>query len=387
MITASGLSRVMACPGSEALPHIHRTSEAAESGTARHTYLEHVGKVGKEAALDLVPEEYREMCDDIDIDGLPTDLASEVSFAWDYATGKARELGRGLDRDYSSCGPTEIAGTIDVLGVADDRVYLGDYKGYALVKAEDNAQLLFAAICATEIYKKGIAVIEIINIRGGKNFRSRATVDTFDLADFSFSLGGIIEKVQIHRCEIVGGKPPPVTEGPHCRYCPAFDACPAKTAMMRNMINGREANELEMIVPLTPETAAHVYRTYRAMEALTKRAKDIIYAYAAERPIDIGDGKVFGSREKQGNEMLDGDITYEVIRKQFGQWSADLAVSRKATKAGIGKAIKAAEIDGTVKAATDRILTEIRELGGSTRKTVRTTDEHRAEIPESTEEV
>jgi hypothetical protein len=380
MITGSSLQRVMACPASETLTHVHSTNEFAEAGNARHLYLQHVEKVGMDAALDMVPAEYRGMCEAIDLDGLPTNLATEVAFAWNWQTGEARELGRGLDRDYSSCGPHEVAGTIDALGVAEDSVYLGDYKGFQPVAAKDNAQLLFAAMCSAKVYAKDAAILEIINIRHGSNWRSNAGVDVFDLADFETRL----RHTMISVAALQAGQRASFNEGEHCRYCPGFQSCPAKTALIRAMVNGDEATRVEMTVPLSPETATLAYQQLRAMEALVKRARDIVYAYASERPIQLGDGRVFGSRVKPGNERLDGDVVYGVLRNHLGQSAADVAVERKATKAGIARAVKHAKTQGTatgtLKAITGAIMENVESNGGVTRRPTTTIDEHRAEL-------
>lgn len=357
--TASALQRVIACPGSEGLPHVHRESEDAKAGTSRHWYLEHVGKMGPEKALEYIPEEHREMCASIDLDGLPTHLDSEVAFAYNWRTGKARLLGQGLHRDYSQCTKDEIAGTIDVVGIAPDKLYLGDYKGWALVKARDNAQLLFAALCATQVYERDEAVVEIINVRGGTNWRSKATVDAFDLADFGRKLRDTMEAIElIHR-----GAMPTYSEGEHCKYCPAFDSCPAKTRTLAMMVAGKP------MVPLTRANARESYEKFLLMKEMMGVVSSRIHAYAKEHPIDLGDGTFYGEHEKKGKEVIDGDTAYKVVRDRLGQEAADLAVSRTATKKGIDKAVRRAKeqgvLTGTLKAENGSILTELRAMGAA----------------------
>src|SRR5690606_33417344 len=98
VITASKIERVAACPGSEALPHAESTSAAAERGSAGHAFLAAAGKLGREAALEQVPEEHRALCEAIDLDRLPVDLLAEPAYAWDPVTGKARFLGANIGR-------------------------------------------------------------------------------------------------------------------------------------------------------------------------------------------------------------------------------------------------------------------------------------------------
>jgi hypothetical protein len=373
MITASGLERVMECPASETFPHVSRTSEFAEAGTARHTFLEHVGDIGLAEALKLVPVEHREMCEAIDFEELPTNLASEVAFAYNWKTGKARELGRGIGRDYSNVTPYEIAGTIDVLGVGPESVYCGDYKGHASVKARGNPQLLFAALCATKVYGRDAAITEIINVRPGGNFRSKASVDVFDLDDFALRLADTAQIVEAFK---TGDISQGVREGAWCRYCPAFQSCPAKVSLLREMVVQGSGD----LLPLNEGNAAEAYVKYQAMRSMLSKVHDAIYAYAFERPIPLGDGRVFGAREKDGNEVLDGDVTYEVIREQLGQEAADVAVSRKATKKGIDKAIALAKPKGTKKAAVESVLVAVRARDGVTRSRKTVIEEYKLEL-------
>lgn len=376
-VTASALARVIACPGSEVLPHVDRQTDWGTMGDARHEYLQFVGPEGKEKALERIPEEHREMCDAIDLDGLPTSLASEVAFAYNWRTGEARELGRGLHRDYSDCGPDEIAGTIDALGLSDDLLYIGDYKGWLLVRAKDNAQLLFAALCGTKVFNRNSAVVEIINVRGSDNWRSKAEVDVFDLAAFASKLRETMLQIESLHMQSRIGEPQtfPVTEGDHCKYCPAFDSCPAKIRMIQTMIAG------ESIPTLNADTAAQAYRAWRAMKGLVDVAGARIHAYALQNPIQLENGRIFGEHKTPGKESIDGDAAYALIRDRLGQKFADASVSRKGTKAGITKAVRLAKADdvvtGTQKSEVDSILTELRATGAATRKPSTVVEEHK----------
>lgn len=404
MITGSAIARVMACPGSEALPHVYRTSEASEAGVARHTFLQFV-RDGLVKALAMVPEEHHDMCKAIDLEGLPTDLASEVAFAWDWETGKARELGRGLERDYSDCGPTEIAGTIDALGVSE-RLYIGDYKGPGYVSAKDNAQLLFAAMCASKVYGIDDALLEIINIRDGQNWRGRATVDLFELAEFEAKLKQTCKVVAAYTAPIIMMKPldkeqalkdiaaskpfqilenenrvtrtVPVHEGEHCRYCPAYDSCPAKTLAIRNILNTDEQ------ITVSEESAADAYRAWKQMKTIVNRLGDSLHSYAAERPFRVDEKSMFGPHTSNGKDKLDGDISYQIIRDQLGQEAADMAVSHTATKRGIAAAVRqgkeSGKVTGTLKAANDDILGRIRSNGGITNKPTTKVGVYKAEL-------
>jgi hypothetical protein len=322
----------------------------------------------------MVPEEHREECAQIDTEGLPTGLASEVAFSWNWVTGEAMELGRGLHRDYSKAGSTSICGTIDVLGVSEGACYVGDFKGPSFVKTKDNPQLLFAAMCAAKVHKKGEVLTEIIGIQGGSNRRYSVTVDEFDLDEFEAMLRGAIEMMLAIKA---GELQPNFNEGTHCKYCPAFASCPAKTRLIRQLIDDPG------IPTLTPENAQRGYEKWQQVKEIAARLSSAFHAYAKEHPIDLGNGRVFGSREKAGNEVLDGAITHAVLVEQFDRDIADLAVTYKASKKGITAAVKAAKgsgAEGTLKALNSGVLETVRFRGGASRKIGTVIDEHKLEL-------
>lgn len=372
-MTGSGIERAMNCPTSEVLPHVSRSSVFAEAGTMRHLLLSLIKEKGRDGALAEIPEEHREMCAAIDIEGLPTDLAAEVTYAYDPATQTARELGRNLDRDYSGVRPGEIVGTIDVVGLAPHMAYLGDYKGHERVSAKQNAQLLFPALCLSKMHDITSATLEIIQIGDGDNFRSKWHADIFDIGAYEERLLATVATIAELK---ESGDLHPV-EGKHCKYCPAFDSCPAKTKMIRVMADGAP---LDSLLPIRPETAPQALVTLRRMEELTKKARAAVYAYASERPIPTADGKLLGKVTKMGSEKLDGDIVYQVVRNELGQDAADLAVKRIGTKSGIKEAVRAANLDETQKSANDRLLYAIREKGGAKREPKESITEYRPEL-------
>ena len=99
---------------------------------------------------------------------------------------------------------------------------------------------------------------------------------------------------------------------------------------------------------------------------LAKRLREALYARAAERPIPLGNGMVLGERTVEGNDKLDGDIVWTVVRDLHGQEMADAAVERHATKSKLDAAIKAA---GLKVAPTKRaVLAEVDARGGIERR-------------------
>jgi hypothetical protein len=140
---------------------------------------------------------------------LPKERRHEVAFAID-STGKVRELGEGIDREYGELAPDEIAGTIDVFG--EGRAI--DFKtGRKYVDAESSFQMAFAS-AATGATKKELHYIDE---------RGKTTVDEAD-SDPAEALATVAEVARQMRDGETLANP-----GDHCArfYCPARGQCSA----------------------------------------------------------------------------------------------------------------------------------------------------------------
>lgn len=393
-VTASQLDRFRHCPASARLRHVHSTTPGSARGSAAHAYLYLVraAQVGPDEALLDVPEEHRELCEQIELDRLPSGVAGEVAFAYDVETGGAREIGRGLTREqaYAQLRPTEVGGIADVVGVLSSsqadavgvygggqgaRVgYVGDYKtGWSKVPpAAVNLQVKFLALCATLVYVLDGARVELIHIRDdGSVWRDRAEFDDLELAAFGAEVRDIWRQV------LGAGPDTPVHEGPWCRFCPAYVHCPAKTALLVQLGRGElEPAGGEPETHLTPENAARAYRLAQRADELVKKLKKQLYAYASQHPIDLGDGLVFGPRQTRGNEILDGDVAWTVLGDLFDTNVADEAMTRAATKKGIERALRTVSSNGELAGNMRRVLAAIREAGGAERPVKTTIEEY-----------
>jgi len=127
---------------------------------------------------------------------------------------------------------------------------------------------------------------------------------------------------------------------------------------------------------LTPATAADAYAKFKQAKVLVKRMEAIIYAYAKEHPIDLGNGKVFGERETRGNEKLDGSTVYAQFVRMFGHTIADAATKKTSTKTSIRAALRLANDERPLAVLEREMLQAIREAGGSTRTASTRIDEH-----------
>lgn len=354
MITASAVERALACPGSFALPEARTTNAYAEEGTANHAEHEQAIEAG------VIDEPIARILGDA-----ARTVRAEVKVAFDVSSGQGRILGYGSDRGYVDLAPFEIPGTLDLLAYDAERVYVGDHKLHALVTpARSNLQIGFGALAAARALGKEEATVFISYEHGRPDV---ATLDMVELDAIAWRLRGIHGAVASQKARRARGELVEVSEGRHCKHCPAIHACPAKVALIKRLANGGEANELELMMPLSSSTARAAYDRIQQADNVLKRAKAALYAYASETPIPLGDGRFFGRHTKRGTESLDGRIAQEVVRQFAGDQAAADVVEISVTKTAIKEAAKATAAKGKAAEMERAILAEIRARNGATR--------------------
>lgn len=383
MISASAIERVDACPGSEAYPHAHTTSEYAEIGTLVHRFVERAAEVGRNTALAELeqhvhdfeaPADALEICEVLDLDALP-DVSHEVMLVYDTETDTAREVGRGSDRAYGDLTPTEIPGTADFLGLDGDAVFVADLKSLwgDVTPPDKNPQLAFLALAAARLYGKDRAVVQILR-RGsdGTVYPETATLDVLDLDAFAARLRTMLVRVAEQKARAERGIVPDVREGSHCRYCPATLACPAKTALVKRMATGEEWQEILAMTPLTAEMASRALDRLKPAKQMLATVEKTLKACAAAHPIPRPGGKVWGPRRVPGNEVIDGGVAYRVVEDLYGREVAERCVTHKASKAAIERALRDELPEG------EKLAPEMRKV------LARIRDENGADKPETT---
>lgn len=366
--TASSLPRAMKCRPSAWLPQtIQPRGDAALRGTHVHAFLEHVGTLGREAALAKVQDEdARRLCEAIDLDSIPvagSEWAGEVAYEFDLGTNQAREVGRNLGRDYPR-KPGCLYGTADLVAVSRDRsvVYVLDFKtGYADLGAPDaSEQLRFLALCAARVYGALDARVGFVFVReDGTSWTKWGDVSTFDLEVFAAELAGLREDVEKRRGDFV--------EGSHCRYCPAFAQCPSKVTLLSKMPEEPTA--------LTPETAAAAWAWLERLQEAAEKAQGLLKEFARENPFTLPSGLVVGPVEASRDE-LDGRIVFGVLNSFYGPEVARAGVELEATKKSLDRAVrkvyeekKAAGEKVTLKQLNEHALEQVRITGGLVTKT------------------
>jgi hypothetical protein len=382
------MDRAAICPPSIALPQIFAEGtddDAKAKGSATHQFLDRVAKVGREQALAESDDRWRERCSSINLAKLADrlKLSTEVALAYNWREDTARILTPVAPRVYEIDVESEVPCTGDVVAYDPEqrRVYAGDYKGPRawLPKPDQSMQLGLEAVALARIYGADSAEVEYIRILDdGESRRFDGVLDAFGIEAAAARIRETMELVTETRAQFERGLVPNVTEGQHCRYCPARMHCPAKTAGMRAVLVQPPVSMREAI---TPENAATVYGMWRAAKDRLSQIEAAIYAYGKTQSIPLGDeedGSVryFGELTREGNDVVDGAKAHAVIAKRYGGEVANQVVTMETTKKAIGDAIKKHKpADATQKAEMDGIIDEIKALGGVSNPITTTTTE------------
>lgn len=311
-LSASSLWRGEKCPPSAVLPAAAMIHEDAQEGQAEHAQLE-----------QKVPEGW----------------AAEVAYAYDPETGAARELGRGLERDYSGATANEVCGTTDLRRVEPTLVRIRDYKtgfGYMVARPKENLQLLHNAASAAAVEGKDLAVIEIEHTATGEVEAAR--LDAFDLTLARIRIRSILRAVRSAEEQLAAGKELRVVEGDHCWRCEAYAHCPAKLGLALAVSDGKLIKDLPT-VELTPAAVARGWPILKEAKKLLGEVERIYRGFAAERRIHLGGRTYLGLVQNSPTEKLDGAVTLEVVKKLHGEKVAAAAVEMKTSKAAVERAV------------------------------------------------
>jgi hypothetical protein len=341
--TASRLHRASICAASAVLPRIEEAAgRAAERGKAVHQFLATVGTLGVEPALAAIPKEWHQDCRLIDLDSLPqvdpTAWAHEVALVYNVHTGRAREVGRNLERSYPPLAPGEIAGTADVVALTEDAVVVADWKtGWSKVPgAAVNMQARFYALAACRAYKRERAVVAIVRLDSEGHARwDRAEFDEFDMAGIEQDLADLVARIGAEYERVARGERARVVYGDHCSFCTAMKDCPAVGQFLTRAAGAEP----------TISSPAQLVRWLEVRRAGTRFIEAIdaaLEVYAdAHGPVKTTAGLQYGRREKQ-RETIIGEAANIALRDEPTEvWTSVVKEKFTASKAGVKTAAKA----------------------------------------------
>lgn len=380
--TFSALPKWLACELIDVLPSVEEPNAYSEAGDSRHDFFERISNLMQDpkAVAELVGAEGAKaevtrpatLEEAIEIAlseakpehlamlrAIPADspvfrfdqVAAEVAFAFDLDTGEARELGRGLDRDYSSRKPTEVVGTIDRFGfIGDVGLYIGDYKGRAHTRPpSEDPQFLAAALAASRIYRDREWVeIEVLYIMDEIVAVKRERVSTVVLDIFEQELLKRRARAEQNRLAIQADPldVPEAEVGDHCSFCDRIRYCPAQ-GMLARAVLAEGSEEIQAIVKVgvtyidevsAPRLHAMIQRAEKVLELL-KSARS---SYARAHPFRLPDGKWYGVPPgSTTRELMDGREIQTALEELVGPEATKKAIKVSATLDGITDAARA----------------------------------------------
>jgi hypothetical protein len=365
-ITFSALPRAFACRMSTVLPRVDHESDDAREGTIRHRFFQVISEqlqAGKpledarELALAEVPDDLRQGLEAIPVETLGlADTAAEVAVAFDVATGEARELGRGIGRQYAEAAEalgnplrdTEVCGSLDRLGfIGQWGLKVADFKGRSHSRRpSQDAQLLAGALAASRIYGRHDVELEIARVIDGEVYAKTERIDILEVDSFETRLAELRTRIEQDRAAFAAGDLPEAEVSSHCRYCPSMRYCPAQMAIARAVIGG-DSDEINAIVRvgqayITPETAPRLHALVAQGEKVLEIVKDALREFARATPFPLGDGRWYGvPPESKEREIVDGPAAARVLTELFGADAAKAGTKVEVTLTGVEAAVKA----------------------------------------------
>lgn len=333
-ITPSQLARVANCPRSETIAHTLETTEPAHLGSVAHRYLCNVLLYGRDQALEMEADDGYWL-QGIDLTRLPAihpeQYAPEVAFAWNPATGKARELGRNLTRAKARKMrlPGEMVGVADVVGVTEKAAIVHDYKtGWGWIEpASVHLQVLTYGLMAALAYGKDEAEVSILRARrDGFVWFDTYRVDFWRLQDHAAEVIKILANVEEVVLKAQKGEPlKPFHEGPWCNHCPARMRCPTKTYQLAALADpalapdgltqsSRWHNEIDF----SDEQLPLVWERIGFAERMLERLKNEVKERAAKKPIPLGGGYVLGWKESTSTTLV-ASAARRIFAEAYGE--------------------------------------------------------------------
>jgi len=295
----STMNRTLHCPAwvnlSKDIPP-PPASDFAMDGTRKHEAMEYIYKETNATGEDL--NDYRDSLESMIGTSMESSHVSVEDFdnaiypAWVAMEELLNEYGVDnlLVEPFVELIPDVAGGSIDMLALSEDgtKLIIADYKfGHRTVHAEENAQMMFYALCALSdpklkkfVGKKVEHVImAIIQPNGDGNDIDVWGADIERLNDFKEQALAAIEVSQ------QGADTP--NAGSHCRYCPAHAVCPAKTGVAQQALRLPTAqvealNEALGLIPELEDWIKAVRKT--AYEALERGVQLEGYKLVNKRP-------------------------------------------------------------------------------------------------------
>lgn len=360
----SAVQRAISCPESFSLPQVEvESDDRAARGTTAHAFLRNVlsGEMTREEALAMVPADDagRGACEAAELSQLPRGGRHELAVAWDPVLDRARVLGKDIGRAYEEHGADrehELVGSIDLCGdLLDRRVFVFDFKtGRPQYSARDSWQLRAGAVIWSLLRGADEALVGHLIVNDDVRW-DLWEIDAIALADYKVQLRDLALRMkrQTRRADLSEAD---VAEGGHCKYCPAWNRCPAKTGLVQHMSTivrtGGTAAYLQ------PATIATAWRMLDKYDEVAKKMRAEIEKHALRAPVDLGDGWELRSAPGEEKDVITDPVkAIMIVEREIGPKAMLKAAST--SKRAITAACKAA---GGQEMVT-RVLGKLRDSG------------------------
>lgn len=323
--TASSLWLAELCPASHVLPQVRETSAGQAFGTAVHKYAELAPQVGKAEALAAIPEDMRERCGELDPASLPVGNR-EVPIEYDLEHGEAQILDVA-DRAYPNREGC-LYGTIDVLQIQRQAVW--DYKTGRPGPAHESLQLATLGLFAARAFRWDEVTVGHLRIDGERLRLDAHLLSGIELAAVHARIKSIQARYEAAKSQEL----PDVYPGEHCTMCPAMPACPATTAMIRQ-VSETMAEESKIAAMVEADPVGAWTFLERAGDAL-ERLRSELKRRASMAPIDLGGGKQLRLIEVE-KKTIDGKRALPILRDTLPDVDTLCTVSKGRLEKALGK--------------------------------------------------
>ena len=361
--TASALERALACAASHVLPKVYddaspwaaegqALNEALDAHMAGQPYPSEL-RAWAEAAVDEAGPILRDKATLI-----------QPAYLYDPDWARAEYLGSRIGRNYGTATSRGYAGSADYVRVSDGVVEVLDLKtGYGEVTPPaSNPQLLFLARCASLLSGKSSA-------RVGLLFAPRDAPPRVEWEDVGPEAFRSFEDSLDQLTEVLRSKATPEAyTGPHCRYCKARAACPAKAEAEKEALALPQSSR----IIVTKDNAGEVWaKVDAAREVLDELKTACIKVALAEGGVTLPNGKRRHQVTRE-TDVLDAETVWRVLSARWGPEVAKTGVTLDASKASVQRAAKAAKelgAEGTAAGLAREVVDAVRATGGVEKKT------------------
>ena len=229
--------------------------------------------------LDAVADEVVVVIEDLAAAGWL--LFAEVPLAYDPLTGVARILASRGHRDYLAATPSELTGTLDIVGVKHGAVLVRDIKTSRTRRLYDGVswQLRLGAVALAKLLGADEVHAALLYVGEEGTYTDGAILDELDLVEAAATLRALMQRVQ-------QGPTPPVA-GTWCvdHYCRALGHCAATRAALAEVASSG------LVRVATPDDAARVWEMLPHAEKALEAAKAEVMAMALRSPIPLPGGR------------------------------------------------------------------------------------------------